>query len=391
MDGILMNQVNVFVLCKQHLADDARSDDLVRIVKDIIGLHATSAIAPYLSLFARMQHFRKDDLKKELAVTRSLGKIRCVRGTLYILTKDMLPAVYVTTKKLVQPLSEDYLKYLGLTPEEYKEMASEVLGLLKGTGMTTQEIRKALRTKANLSPVINLMCDQGLLIRGVPKGGWRNNSHTYYLFEEYFPDVDLNGMDEREARTTVVRSYLASFGPATEKDIAWWTGLRKTDVRSALELMKEETCTKGIPELVGDFIMLLSDESKLKMTKGTQNRTVNLLPSLDPYIMGYKERERYLDRKHYEYVFDRSGNATSTILLDGRIIGVWDSAEYAKPLVKLFLFEKVEGDALKKIYLEAQRIGKFIADGEVRIKECSSMIPLTQRTAGGFMSPLKDC
>jgi len=28
---------------------------------------------------------------------------------------------------------------------------------------------------------------------------------------------------------------------------------------------------------------------------------------------------------------------------------------------------------------------------EIQVKECDNMIPLTKRTAGGFMSPLKDC
>jgi len=40
---------------------------------------------------------------------------------------------------------------------------------------------------------------------------------------------------------------------------------------------------------------------------------------------------------------------------------------------------------------KAQKIGRFIADKEVTVKECDSMIPLKRRTAGGFMSPLKSC
>ena len=117
---------------------------------------------------------------------------------------------------------------------------------------------------------------------------------------------------------------------------------------------------------------------------------MNLLPSLDPYLMGYKDRERYLNPEYYKNVFDRSGNATSTILLNGKVIGVWNIAEKPEPLIKLLLFEEVERRVLKKVYLEGQKIGKFIADGDVQIKERNSMVPLTRRTAGGVMSPLKD-
>jgi len=46
---------------------------------------------------------------------------------------------------------------------------------------------------------------------------------------------------------------------------------------------------------------------------------------------------------------------------------------------------------LNEIYLRAQDIGRFVADREVKIRECDSMIPLTRRTAGGVMSPLRGC
>ena len=35
---------------------------------------------------------------------------------------------------------------------------------------------------------------------------------------------------------------------------------------------------------------------------------------LDPYLMGYKDRERYLDPRFKDFVFDRSGNVTNTIV-----------------------------------------------------------------------------
>ena len=47
--------------------------------------------------------------------------------------------------------------------------------------------------------------------------------------------------------------------------------------------------------------------------------------------MGYKERARYLDPDVTDYVFDADGNATSTILVDGRAAGVWDASESYLP------------------------------------------------------------
>ena len=132
--------------------------------------------------------------------------------------------------------------------------------------------------------------------------------------------------------------------------------------------------------------MLSSDEKLLKSMKIPKKTVINLLPILDPYLMGYKDRLRYLNQEHYNYVFDRSGNATNTILIDGRIMGVWD---FIEPFVKLFLFGNIESSSFDEIYCKTKSIGAFILGKQVTVKECDSMIPLTQRTAGGFMSPLK--
>jgi hypothetical protein len=384
-----LSEVNLFCLKKQHLTDDSRTDDIVQMVSGIGGLHATSPTTPYLSLFARAMSVAKEDLDEELYVKRNLGKIRCMRRTVYVLTKAMIPIAYSATRRMAEPASERYAEYLGVTKEQYEEAAKTILEILKGRGMTTKEIKKTLQTELNISAIVNLMCDQGLLIRGVPQTGWKSNTHTYYSLREYFPDIDLNGVDEAKARRLLVRQYLVSFGPVTENDAAWWTGFAKGEIRQILESLRGQIAQVEISGMVGRYVTLSLDVSSLELVKLSGKHVVNLLPSLDPYLMGYKERERYIDLEHYDKVFDRSDNATSTILLDGRVIGVWDSAEAPDPLVKLHLFKEVDRSVLSETYSKAQEIGKFMANGEVQIKECDSMVPLTRRPAGAVMSPLK--
>jgi len=291
----------------------------------------------------------------------------------------------------LEKASKRYVEFRGVSSEEYEKVSKSIVDILKGREMTASEIKKTLKTQLDVSAILYLMCDQGLLIRSRPEKGWKDRNHKYSLFHEYFSSVDLTKTSEIEAGTLLVQHYLSSFGPATENDTAWWTGLSKTKVREALNNIQKQIVRAKISNVKGDFLLLHSDWNIITNTSFPKKRTVNLLPSLDPYLMGYKERERYLHHRHYDKVFDRSGNATSTILLDGRVVGVWDFMEDMEPLVKIFLFEEVKGSVLREIYLKAQKIGKFIADKEVQIKECDSMVPLTRRTAGGVMSPLKGC
>jgi hypothetical protein len=256
--------------------------------------------------------------------------------------------------------------------------------------MTTSEIKGILGSELNVSAIVEQMCDQGLLIRGRPTKGWRGKVQNYSRFHDYFPDLDLNRIEEAEAKSLLVHQYLRSFGPATEDDIAWWMGIGKGQARTALNSIQGQTEQITISHLDGAFFLLKSDEKRLNNTKTQDGQTVNLLPNLDPYLMGYKVRDRYLSPEHREYVFDRGGNATTTILLDGKAVGVWDFEEAEKPSVKLHFFEKVERSALNAIHTEARKTGEFIAEEAVQIKECDSMVPLTRRGAGGFLAPLKD-
>ena len=390
MAEINLTEVNHSLLRKQHLADDSKTADVVQIVEDVGGLHGTIPKTPYLSLFSRAENFTRNQLDEALYEKRSLGKIRCVRKTVYVLPKRMLPIAFSATKMMVEPASEHYSRYLGVTKKEYTKLSQHILGLLDGRGMTAKEIKNELATDLNVSSILNLMCDQGLLIRGNPRSGWRSSLHTYHLFQDYFPDLNLNQPNENHAVELLVQYYVGSFGPVTENDITWWTGLTKTAIQGALKKLREQLVSVNVNGLKGDFLLLHSDKA-LKTASPPKSRTVNFLPALDSYIMGYKNRERFLSLQQYDRVFDRSGNAASTILLDGKVVGVWDFTADKKPVVKILLFEQVENRILTKIYENAQKIGAFIADKQVTVKECLSMPPLHRRTAGGFMSPLKNC
>jgi len=384
-------QVNLFVLRKQHLLHDAGSEagDIVRIARDIAGLHATSAATPYLSLFARMRDFEREQLGEELYTRRSLGKVRGVRGTVYIYPREMLPVAHAANRRMNIPNSQRFYRYMDRTEKEYEDLSHRILQLLRGRSMTAAEIRRELGEEKSVSPVVNLMCDFGLLIRGAPAGGWRSNEHTYHILEEYMPGVDLAAPDEESARESMVHSYLAACGPAGENDIAWWTAFRRGEVRKILERMDDGVSHIGIEGMDGDFLVLTPEMPALRASVKPGKPIVNLLPYLDPYLMAYKDRSRYLSPENLGFVIDRGGNATSCIMLDGRIAGVWDYYD-EPPSVRYFLFEKASRPSRQAIGKQALRFGKFLTGTEVELEECGNMTPLAERTAGGFMAPLRN-
>ena len=232
------------------------------------------------------------------------------------------------------------------------------------------------------------MCDLGILVRGLSKAGWKSNSHTYFRMDEYLPDVILNEYDQDESRKKLVFQYLSSFGPSTINDISWWAAFPKTEVNKILDDLGSNVEYVNISGY-GEHIVSAQDVNILNNIKENNTQQINLLPALDPYIMGYKGRDRYLDKEYYSFVFDRSGSASTSIMSNEKIVGVWDFEERPNPVVKFFTFEDSK-DIVKEVETKAKEIGNFIYDGNVTIKRCHDMVPLDKRTTGSFMSPLKD-
>ena len=85
--------------------------------------------------FLEIRPVTQDNLDAELYTSKTLVKIRCMRGTLYILTKDMLPVAYAATKELVEKLSRRYAEFRGISSEEYSSLSVSVLNLLRKQGV----------------------------------------------------------------------------------------------------------------------------------------------------------------------------------------------------------------------------------------------------------------
>jgi len=387
MESIALERVNSHLLDRQHLSPGT-TGDIAAITGDIAGLHATRASEPYLALFARSPGFRRQLLDEKLYNDKKLLKMRCMRGTLYILTREMLPAAYAATIPVVEKLSRRYAEYRGLKMSEYPLLSATILEILHRKPLTVTEIKQNLnRYDLHLPSILNLMCDQGLLAR--LQGSWRSQNYRYTPFAEFFPGLDLLVDSESEAINKLIQYYLRSFGPVTINDITWWTGLPKAKIAAALAAMGHKIMHIGIPEIPGDFIILSAEYEIMQSSIPINRPVVNILPGLDPYIMGYKKRDRYLDHRHYNMVFDGAGNATTTILYNGKITGIWDIDEDAL-LCKVFLLDGANKKTLTEIEPGLLAMGEFITGRPVIMDIVPSMTPLTRRTYGGFMSPLKD-
>jgi hypothetical protein len=222
------------------------------------------------------------------------------------------------------------------------------------------------------------MCAQGLLVRTRVRGTWRSNLYEYMPLNEWLPEADLEAVRPPEAKAWLVRRYLAAFGPATMDDVQWWTGFTKTDTRKALKALEGEVIEVPIEGLVGEHLMLTGDARALEDYAPPDEPFVSFLPSLDPYIMGYQDRQRFLAEEYRPQLFDRAGNSVPTVLVNGRVVGAWGQEKDGR--VVYHLLEETSQEERALLDAESARLETFLGEEHL---PAGFLTPSFQRLAGG--------
>lgn len=142
----------------------------------------------------------------------------------------------------------------------------------------------------------------------------------------------------------IARAYFTTRGPAAVDDLAWWLGLPKTPVRTAVtEILAEGAPPAGSGSLheveIGGTPMLAARESfeiddepqpgaaRHPAPAGPGPSDVTLVPAFDEIVLGYRDRGLVASTEAMRTVVPfTNGVFRPAILLDGRLVGTWRRA-----------------------------------------------------------------
>jgi quercetin dioxygenase-like cupin family protein len=148
----------------------------------------------------------------------------------------------------------------------------------------------------------------GLICQGPQQG----SEPTYVLLSDWVSTWQT--FDRTKALGLLAARYLASHGPATPQDLAWWTGLPAREARLALETAPD------VVRITADDIQYWSTNS---LPPDGIPATGQLLPPFDEYLLGYKERSLTLDPAYASLVNAGGGMLKPTVMVNGEILGIW--------------------------------------------------------------------
>lgn len=375
-------------LGRHHLVGGFEPASVESVVGDIVGLHAASPTTPFLSLAARLPGFERADLEDALYERRSLARFRCMRGALFVVRRGTIPVVRGATTAQVMRYARRFAEYRGITEELYGRLAPLVLDAVTEEPLTTSQLRERLDPDADLGALVSLMCAEGLLLRDRPAGGWTDRRATYVPLAKALPGVRLTSVSTDDADLELVRGYVRAFGPVTAEDAAWWTGLGPHRTRRALDRFEDELIEVSLAEDDRVHVIHSADIDELGWTGATASPLVNLLPPLDPLVMGYADKGRFMDDAARPYVFDRAGNVTSIVLVDGCVAGVWDFLAGPEPTVLVHLFEAAPSLVTAAVVRVAESLGRLRADADAAVRFVDRMTPLSEHGSGWIAKPL---
>jgi hypothetical protein len=222
----------------------------------------------------------------------------------------------------------------------------ELSALLKQNGIATDEQRY-------IHIMMHLELDQVIC-----SGGRIGKQFTYALFDDRIPESKKLHHDE--AVIKLMERYFTSHGPATLADFVWWSGLTITDARAGIEELKNKLESY---DFEGNTYWFADNPPALKPA------AAYLLPNYDEYIVSYKDRSFAINAKDISKADPRGTIFNNTIILNGKIEGIWKKAIKKDTLeVELTPFKKLSVANLKEIEKSAKGYAGFLGLKGVVIK-----------------------
>lgn len=366
---------------RQLLGPRGRSGRGVTDVARTVGpLHSTDPSSAYLQIAARSDA-TVADIADALYEDRVLLRHTTLRRTVHLLTADLAVAAHgAYNHRLVPRLRARLVAWLAASPEvdgpaepwlaEVEDrVCAAVAELDHPSGADLAEAVPELAVTFEVAPgkaysrpqritskVLELLIANGRIARDRPRGGdFTSGAWTYASVTAWFP----GGLDHRDPEASLAElldHHVRAVPGSSVGDLAWWTGLPKSDVARALarigavEVRRSDTVTGWV-----------AADDDLAFPDGEPQAA--LLPGLDVTPMGVKEREWFLG-PHEPALFDRSGNIGPTVWWDGRVVGGWTQRDTGEVVTRLL--EDLGADATAQVAAETQRLEEWL--GPVRVR-----------------------
>jgi hypothetical protein len=344
-------QLNRSTLARQMLID-RHPISIPEAIKRIVALQAQEPASPYIAMWNRIAPFDPGELDRAFA-EYEIVKASLMRITLHAVHADDYTRFHQSVLYALRAsrLNDRRFAETGMTVAEAdalipaliefgreprsKAEIEELIGDLLG-GEVHPRLWWALRTYA---PMTHAPFD------GVWAFGRKQMFRTAPILPERIDRVD--------STRALLRRYLLGFGPASRHDFGRFTMMAQVMVKEALEGMHDLVRYEG-PGGVELFDVPDGDVPDEDIPAPPR-----LMAMWDSVLLVYDDRSRVLPDEYRKIVIRSNGDVLPTILVDGRVAGVWRHLEGA---IEVTAFQPLTSDDWEGLVVEAAGLLDLLAD-----------------------------
>jgi hypothetical protein len=348
--ALTQRQLNRTTLQRQLLLEREQLG-VVDAVRRVAALQAQEPASPYLALWNRVRAFSPADLDAAFADGR-LVKGQLLRITLHAAAAEDWPAFHTAMQYALRGsrLGDRRFTSTGLSIPDADAL---VPGLL--------EFASSPRTAAEMETHLAARID-GAPSRGVwwalrtfaplwhhPAGEpWTFGQRPLYRAAEPYDE------DPLESLTTLIRRYLAAFGPASAADFTQFTILPRGRTAEAFGKLAGE-----LVEVEGPDGKPLLDLPDAPLADEDAPAPPRLLGMWDNVLLGWVDRGRVIPPEYRKLVMRSNGDVLPTLLVDGYVAGVWRPVDGG---IEATAFDPLPPEAWEGLAAEAAALVPFLGD-----------------------------
>ena len=362
---LTQQQLNRALLERQGLLQ-RRNVSEQAVIEHLVGMQAQVPTNPYFALWSRIEHYRPDGLSS-MILRRQAVRAPLMRTTLHLVTAGDCLTLY----PLMSPVLAKTLKNTpfgkGTQGLDYAALLASARPLLEDQPRTIKELGALLHERwpdydpSHLAYVVHYLLP---LVQIPPRGVWgASHQATWTTVEDWLGEP----VDPEPSVETVIRRFLATFGPASTSDIRTWSGL--TGLREAIAGMKPQ-------------LHVYRDERGRELLDVPDGPLPNpdvpapprFLPEFDNVFLSHADRTRIISDEDRKRLMTANAVLPGTFLVDGYIHGTW-KIERTRDSARLVLrpFRPIPRAHLQDLLDEAARLLTFaagdVSDQDVRVLE----------------------
>jgi hypothetical protein len=294
----------------QLLAGEPARDPLT-VARRLLAIQGQDPRGARLAIRARTAGLTSDDVDRALTEDRSLVVTWLNRGTLHLVRSEDYGWLHALTAPSVMSANAHRLHQEGVTAAAAERGVALIARSLAGDGpQTRQELGQRLaaaRVRVEGQALVHLLLLASL--RGVMVGGPMVSGRQAFALTSDWLDEPKPVIRER-ALAEFARRYLAGHGPATDRDLAYWSGLALRDARAGLKAISSEVVERG------DGLVNLNGAASSRALPPPR-----LLGSFDPVLLGWTSRGAILGADGPAVV--AGGTFRPFALVRGHAVATW--------------------------------------------------------------------